>query len=48
MAKLSIWDKEMIHPYIVRNKDVIRVEMNGRNSQTNALLLPDIKWDFSG
>jgi lipopolysaccharide transport system ATP-binding protein len=46
LAKLSIWDKEMVHPYIVRNKDVIRVEMSGRKRSTEAVFLPEIQWNF--
>ena len=45
MAKLSVWDKEMIHPYVVHNKDVLRVEMNSRHSQTEAVFLPEVKWE---
>jgi ABC-type proline/glycine betaine transport system ATPase subunit len=47
MLKLSVWDKEMIHTYAVRSKDVIRVEMDASHSQTEAVFLPDFKWDFS-
>ena len=46
MAKLSIWDQEMIHPYIVRKKDIMRIEMNGRNSQSEAVFLPMISWNI--
>jgi hypothetical protein len=48
MVKLSIWDKEMIHPYIVRNKDVIRVEMSGGSRKSEAVFMPEIKWKING
>lgn len=47
MAKLSVWDREMIHPYVIRNKDVIRVEMNGHKSHTDAVFVPQIQWKFN-
>ena len=46
MAKLSIWDKDMIHPYVVRNKDVIRIEAHGRNSQSEAVVTHHVVWDM--
>jgi len=47
MLKLSIWDKEMIHTYAVRNKDIIRIDMGRGHSQTETVFLPEIKWKFS-
>ena len=46
MAKFSIWDKEMIHPYVMRTKDVIRIEIDGQNKISDAVFLPDITWEF--
>ncbi|MBN1869029.1 MAG: ABC transporter ATP-binding protein [Candidatus Omnitrophica bacterium] len=46
MLKLSVWDKDMIHAYAVRNKDVIRVETDTGRRQTEAVFLPDITWEF--
>jgi ABC-type polysaccharide/polyol phosphate transport system ATPase subunit len=46
MVKLSIWDKEMIHAYIVHNKEVLRVEIDQRNSLSDVIFLPDITWTF--
>lgn len=48
MAKFSVWDKNMIHAYAVRSKDVIWVEMDSRYSETDAVLLPDVKWEIGG
>ena len=42
MAKISVWDKEMLHPYIVRNRDVFRIEYNSR--QTEGLFLVKADW----
>jgi len=46
MAKFSIWDREMIHPYVIRNKDVLRVEIEGPNSMSDVVFIPEIKWNF--
>lgn len=46
MVRAGIWDKEMIHPYIIRNKDVLRVQMGGRNTQSNAVFIPDVTWEI--
>jgi len=45
MAKISVWDKEMIHPYIVRNRDVFRVEYGHR--QTEGLFLVKADWSIN-
>lgn len=47
MAKFSVWDKDMIHTYVVRHKDVIRVDMNSLHSETDAVYLPKVKWEVS-
>jgi lipopolysaccharide transport system ATP-binding protein len=44
MIKLSIWDRDMIHPYVVHSKEVLRMEMSGNLRQSDAVFLPDIKW----
>ena len=47
MLKFSIWDKAMIHPYMTRNKDVMRVEMGAMQGQSEAVFMPDIKWEIN-
>jgi lipopolysaccharide transport system ATP-binding protein len=44
MTNISIWDKAMIQPYIVRNKDIIRVEIQGRSHQSSSVFVPEITW----
>ncbi len=44
MLKLSVWDKEMIHTYAVRSKDVIRITMDSQNMSTDAVFLPKVEW----
>ncbi len=44
IVKLSIWDKDMIHPYVVRHKDIFRIEATEINGDMNAVFLPNIKW----
>ena len=45
MAKISVWDKEMIHPYIVHNRDVFRIEY-GNQQQTEGLFLIKANWSI--
>lgn len=47
MAKLSVWDKDMIHPYIVRNKDVLRIEAQGNISQSEAVITHPVIWNMT-
>ncbi len=47
MAKFSIWDKEMIHPYVIHNKEVIRVEIQGNKGLSEVVFLPEIQWIFN-
>jgi len=43
MIKVSIWDREMIHPYDIATKDIFRIESEGVISN-NAIFLPEAKW----
>lgn len=45
MAKISVWDKEMMHPYVVRNRDVFRIEFG--NKQTEGLFLVKADWSIN-
>ena len=45
MAKISVWDKEMMHPYIVRNRDVFRIEYGTK--QTEGLILINANWSIN-
>jgi lipopolysaccharide transport system ATP-binding protein len=46
MLKLSVWDREMIHAYAVRSKDIIRITMDeNKNGNSEAVFLPDIVWE---
>ena len=45
--KVSIWDKDMVHPYIVKRKGVFTIEMEGISYQLESILLPDTKWNVT-
>jgi lipopolysaccharide transport system ATP-binding protein len=47
VAKFSIWDKDMLHPYAMRNKDVFRTcayENNSFNEINRGIFIADFKW----
>lgn len=44
MARVSIWDKDMLHPYLVRDEDVIRISDNGEVKHTNSVFIPKVEW----
>lgn len=44
LIKVSFWDKEMIHPYIIHNKNVFRIIAEGDRVLTSAVFLPQVKW----
>ena len=45
--KIAIWDKNMVHPYVVKRKGVFNVEMEGMSYQLDSILLPDTKWKIT-
>lgn len=47
-AKVSIWDRDMIHPYVIRKDNVFRIEVEGLIGHTGAVFLKDMKWESSG
>lgn len=44
LLKVSIWDKDMIHPYATAKKDIFKIESKGVMSN-NAIFLPEVKWE---
>jgi len=44
LTKVSFWEKEMIHPYIVHSHNVIRVIAGKGINLTNAVFFPEVKW----
>lgn len=44
LLKVAVWEQDMIHPYCVRNRDVIRIKSNTRNSMINAIFIPTVLW----
>jgi lipopolysaccharide transport system ATP-binding protein len=46
VIKISFWDKELIHPYCIRNKDVLYIEAAEGSINTQAVLMPLVKWNI--
>ena len=46
MAQLSVWDENMLHPFAIREEDVIRIVSDGTARYRDAVFLPEMRWDF--
>ena len=44
LAKISVWDKDMLHPYIIRNKDFFKVVNTKADQRLKGIFLPTITW----
>jgi lipopolysaccharide transport system ATP-binding protein len=44
VAKVSIWDREMVHPYIVRNRDVFRIQADAKRKVRGGVFYPLAEW----
>jgi len=44
MVRISIWDKDLIHPYLNRNQDVFRIETAGKVSNAYPVFVPETEW----
>jgi lipopolysaccharide transport system ATP-binding protein len=45
MARLSIWDKDMLNPFVTRDEDVIRIVDHARVRYVETVFLPEIGWE---
>lgn len=45
MTRISIWDKDMIHPYEIRNKDVLRIESDTVRHSINPVFISQCIWE---
>jgi len=46
LVKISFWETDMIHPYIVHSNNVIRITAGQTNKATNAVFSPKVNWQF--
>lgn len=44
LTKISFWEKEMIHPYIVYSKNIFRISTQEGTLLTTAIFMPESKW----
>ena len=47
LVKISFWEREMIHPYVVRSSDIIRIIASSGKGLTKAVFLPEVTWKIS-
>ncbi len=45
LLKVSVWDKDLIHPYAVRYKDVLKIVAEDNRLSTTAVFVPEVKWE---
>ncbi len=46
LVKVSFWDREMIHPYIMYSNNVIRVNTATIKESSTAVFLPEVSWNI--
>jgi len=46
LTKISFWERDMIHPYIVYSNNVIRITARKNNIVTNAIFSPKVIWQI--
>jgi hypothetical protein len=46
LVKVVVYDRDMIHPYAARSKDILRVEAHNGRPLTQAVFLPEVQWEF--
>lgn len=44
-VEISVWDKEMIHPFVIKKSDVLRIEACP-GLLTESVFLPPVEWEF--
>ena len=47
ILKVSVWDKDLVHAYAIRNKDIIRVQSQQFNGRITPVFLLKGQWDLS-
>lgn len=45
LVKVSFWDREMIHPYIVYSNNVMRMSASTIKESSTAVFLPEVSWN---
>mgnify|MGYP001585979743 CR=1 FL=1 len=48
VAKISLWDSDMIHSYSMRRKEIFRIEQTKFDKLAPGVFLPQIMWRFDG
>lgn len=46
IVKISIWDNEMVHPFMIRKNDIFRIDSVGATFSSDCVFLPPAKWEF--
>ncbi len=44
LPQVTIWDKDMIHPYVINKKCILRINNIGVKQYANAVFIPKVEW----
>ncbi len=44
LLKISIWDKEMLYPYAIRQRDLLKIQTHKISENMNAVFVPRVSW----
>lgn len=44
IVKNSIWDKELIHPFVIRSKDILKIYSKTAQNSSGAIVIPTQEW----
>jgi lipopolysaccharide transport system ATP-binding protein len=47
LFKVSIWERDMIHPFVIKSCDLIHVFSNDGKSFNEAIFFPQVKWEMN-
>lgn len=46
-VKVVVWDRDVLHPYVIRKDNVFRVEVKDLKKRTNAVFLKKMNWEIT-
>jgi len=44
MVKVAIWDKDVLHPLVIRKEDIFRITIDEEHTGSGSVFIPPIQW----